>query len=69
MTEEEWETSRHERVNSWKSWAEKTKKVPAVGAKKINKSFKPPPVIPEERNHRNPAPAYRDDIEPIKRLW
>ena len=68
VTEEEWETSRHERVNSWKSWSEKIKKTEKVGAKKVDKSFKPPSVKPEERNQRNPPPAY-NDIEPIKRLW
>jgi hypothetical protein len=69
VTEEEWETSRYERVNSWKSWGEKTKNDCKPGVKKVNKSFKAPTVKPEERTFRNPPPAYKDDIEPFKRLW
>lgn len=46
MSEEEWEKSRDERVNNWRTFASKKT---VVGTKKSNKQIRAPQVKLEER--------------------
>ena len=68
LTEDEWESTRGERVNSWKAWSDNKTKSNVVGTKKSSGYLRPPAVKMEERAKDNPAPQKRD-VESVKRLW
>ena len=49
LTEEEWETTRQERVSCWKTWSNRKAHNNVVGTRKSSGFLRPPPVKPEER--------------------
>ena len=61
MTEDEWETSRPRRVDSWRDFAKKNDKSNVVNTKKSTGLIRPPTVKAEERLSSNPAPLYREN--------
>jgi len=68
LTEDEWESTRGERVSSWKAWSTKKDKSNVIGTKKSSGFLRPPPHRPEERTKDNPAPSKRE-VESVRRLW
>jgi len=49
LTEDEWETSRGERVSSWRDFTKKNDKSNMIGTKKSTGLIRPPIVKAEER--------------------
>lgn len=66
LTEDEWESTRGERVSSWKKWSETKKSSNMVGTKKSSGFLRPPAHKMEERSKDNPA---NREVESVKRLW
>lgn len=56
MTEEQWESTREERVNNWRKFSSKKS---IIGTKNSNHQIKAPPLKPEER----PLHAPKNDTE------
>jgi hypothetical protein len=50
LTEDEWESSRTERVSSWRDFTKKNDKSNMLGTKKSTGLIRPPLTKPEERD-------------------
>jgi hypothetical protein len=50
LTEDEWESSRTERVSSWRDFTKKNDKSNMLGTKKSTGLIRPPQTKPEERD-------------------
>lgn len=69
VTEDQWESTRSDRINSWQSFSKKNDKATTEGAKKTTGLIKPPIVKMEERERNDNLKIYKENIDDKNRGW